>query len=448
MSDVIQKYKERALSSLFIKDVALLQASTLAITALSVASSVILARMLGPEQYGTYAIIFSFTALLASFADWSGANYVVTTFLSRAYVEKNRAQIESIIGYVVKMFLFVFLPLTVLAILVAPQLSTRFYHSSYIGVMTRLLLFENILGAVFGIFKVLLEASRKIKKLTILEVTEKLFFIIIPILFVIFHFGVTGYVWGVIIASTCMVAIGYYLYRVLTRRDPLFPPMRKVLANATEKNSREYVLFGFNASLDKTLSNISATLPIAFLAAVASRSEVGFYKLALSYISLSTLLLKPAARLLNSQLPKSLSFGIGNLKRDFYRATYFSAGFAIIAVVPFILLAKPLVYIFYGERFAPVVALVPALMIFAVISAVSTGIGALFRTIQKVRVAVIINILNFCIAMPISYVIIMQYGVWGMVWSSIGDSLVIAIVCHIYFRNYFSFMAKNTAQAN
>ncbi len=448
MARTVKEYIERAKRSFFFKDVALLQFSTIAITGLSFISSVILARILGPEKYGVYAIIFSFTALLGSFADWSGANYVVTTFLSRAYVEKNREQIENIVGYVAKMFIFVFLPLTALAIVIAPYLSTNLYHSSYIGIMTRLLLFENILGAVFGILKVMLEATRKIKKLTVLEIIEKIFFIVIPILFVLLSYGITGYVWGTIVASVIMCCIGYVLYRKLMRGDQLFPSMRTVYSRSIERSSGHYIAFGFNASLDKTLSNISSTLPVVFLAAAVTHSEVGFYKLALSYTSLSILLLKPVARLLNSQLPKSLSYGISFLKRDFYRATIISTALACLAVLPFIILAGPLVSIFYGAAFAPVVQLVPALMLYAIIAAVSTGIGALFRTIQKVRVAVIINIVNFCVSTPIIYFIIMQYGVGGMIWSSIADSLAIAIVCHIYFMKYFDSVIKQPMNAS
>jgi len=105
---MISKFKD-FIKILFIQDIDILEIGKFFSIFLSIASSVILARLLHPELYGIYGLIFAFIWLFGIFISW-GVNFASLILLSENYTNKDKQEIKNILTYFVKItFLAIFI---------------------------------------------------------------------------------------------------------------------------------------------------------------------------------------------------------------------------------------------------------------------------------------------------------------------------------------------------
>ena len=88
----------------FVRDVGVLQVGRAIFIIFNTASSIILARLLKPELYGIYGLVFAFVGLIGIFLAWGG-DYASLTLLPQAYAKKDRTEIKNILAYYVKISL-------------------------------------------------------------------------------------------------------------------------------------------------------------------------------------------------------------------------------------------------------------------------------------------------------------------------------------------------------
>ncbi len=89
----------------------------------------------------------------------------------------------------------------VLSIVLAPLLTDLIYNNSRIGSWARIVLLASFLTIIYSLLVIVLQSTRKIKELTILEVFNKFTYTLFPIIFVLLGFGLSGIVWGHFISA-------------------------------------------------------------------------------------------------------------------------------------------------------------------------------------------------------------------------------------------------------
>lgn len=431
LKDKINKFKEKN----FVKDVATLQVGSIFSKGLSFIASIIFARMLGASQYGIYSLIFSFTALISVFMDW-GVGYAALTIFAQAYTEKDRPQIVNVLTYFLKFSLIIYFTIGLLSIIFSPKISYFLYHNYKIGELSRLILLSMIIGMFFSLFTITLQVLRKIKYLTILENINKFFYALIPATLVLFGLGVAGIVWGNLIAALIFLIFSIISYSYLASKDELLPSFKELFLNFRKIKMGYYIKFGFLIAIDKNIASFYTLLPITFLGMFVLPREVAFFKIAFSYITLSSILLSPISRLLMVQLPKSRSYGLDIFKRDFLKVSLYSGMISVLLVIPFIILGPFLVNLFYGQEFRPVIPLIYYLSIYSALLGFGVGVGPIFRTLNKMRVVVKVNILMTLIGIPLVFYLIRKFQLIGAVlavdfWGT-GAMLILLIYMFRY----------------
>jgi len=431
---MIKKIKSLSQSN-FVKDTAILQVGTIFSTGLSFLASVIFARVLGPEKYGQYALIFSLTGLFGIFMNW-GADYATITLLAEAWAKRDKEEIKNIIIFFIKFSLIATLTVGLLALIFSPLLAQHLYHNEQIGHWARVVILTICFQFIFSLLTIILQAARKIKHLTILENINKTAGIVIPTIFVLIGLGLYGIVWGNLLAVLFFVFLSFYIYHVLLKRTELLPSFKIILYGLKNISTKKYIKFGLTIAFDKNLANLSAALPMIFLGMTVSPTQISYFKIAFAYIGLSLILLKPISRLLMVQLPKSKVMGYSILKEHFFKTTIYSFLIVLIIIIPMLILAKFLVLLVYGANYLPCVKLIYWLWPYALISSLTVGIGTFYRTINKVKMAVVVNFLNLIIGTPIFYWLIKNYGLTGMIISvtlCLGIPVLI-ILCYISYQ--------------
>jgi len=143
-------------------------------------------------------------------------------------------------------------------------------------------------------------------------------------------------------------------------------------------------------ALDKNIGRLIALLPVLILGYLTSPAEIGYFKIALGYITIPTLVLGPISRLLMVQLPKSKSYGLDILKRHFFKTTLYSGAIATLMLIPFVVLAPFLINLFYGREYSPSIQLVYYLAIMTILSGLGVGISSFYRTVNRMKTSIAI----------------------------------------------------------
>lgn len=440
----IIKNKIKSLSRInFIKDTAILQVSTILNSGLSILTSIILARLLLPDLYGQYSLIFALVGLVGMFMD-IGVGYGTTTLLAEAYHEKNRQKIKNIITYFIQTTFLISLVIGGLAIIFTPRLADILYHNQKIGQLARLIILALIVGNFFNLLDIILQVIRKIKSLALLENFNKLAYFVFPVTLVLLHLSLVGVVFGHFLAATLFFFISLFIYRTLARRVELLPSLREIFGNFFQFKTGYYLKFGILIAVDKNLSKLYTLIPLTLLGMFAATKDVGFFKIAYSYMSIPLVILGPVSRLLMVQLPKDRVNDIARLNYNFRKVTLYTGLLAALLVVPFIVLAPFLVKLFYGASYRPVTGLTTILALYTIANGFAVGVSPIFRTLHKMKLGIKLHCLILFFTTPVVYYLIKNYKALGAVWATI----IFNIVPIIVFLVVINFILKKENKAN
>jgi len=356
---------------------------------LSVIGSIALARLLQPELYGIYGLVFAFVGLVGIFTDWGGS-YASLTLLAEAYAQKDKEAIKNILTYFVKITLLAIGILGILSIVFAPFLTDLIYQNSQVGQWARIILVAVFIGIFYNLLVIVLQSLRKIKKLTILESINKVAYLVFPVGLLWAGFGLAGVIWGHFISSFIFLILSFLIYSSLAQKKEYLPSFKEIFSNFGKIKINKYFKFGFLIALDKNIGRLIALLPVLILGYLTSPAEIGYFKIALGYITIPTLVLGPISRLLMVQLPKSKSYGLDILKRHFFKTTLYSGAIATLMLIPFVVLAPFLINLFYGREYSPSIQLVYYLAIMTILSGLGVGISSFYRTVNRMKTSIAI----------------------------------------------------------
>ncbi|MBU2472873.1 MAG: oligosaccharide flippase family protein [Patescibacteria group bacterium] len=427
----------------FVQDVGILQVGKFLSIFLGAIGSIILARLLKPELYGTYGLIFAFVGLVGIFMNWGGM-YAGLTLLADAYTRKDKQEIKNALTYFLKITILATCIIGVLSFILAPFLTERLYDSSQIGQWARIILLGVFLSIIYSLLIIVLQVVRKIKQLTILESFEKIIHSLLPVLFAFIGWGLVGIVWGHFISAFIFLILSIFIYSSLVKKDELFPSLREIFLNFRKIKLSKYFNFGFSIAFDKNLGRLVSILPVIFLGIFASTQEVGYFKIAFSYIAISSLILEPISRLLAVQLPKSNANNLQTLKDHFKKTTVYSGVISALLIIPFTILAPYLVKFFYGVEYIPSIELVYWLSPMMLVSGLGVGISAFYRTVNKMKTSIIINTSHVILMILLVFILIRIYSSTIAVILSLVISVILSLIAHLLvIKNIFKYASKN-----
>ena len=427
----------------FVQDVSILEIGKFFSILFGIASSVILARLLHPELYGVYGLIFAFVGLVGTFMSWGG-DFASLTLLSEAYAKKDKQEVKNILTYFVKVTLLAICIIGILSIFLAPFLTDLLYNNSQIGNWAKIVLLAGFLTIAYSLLIIILQATRKIKELTVLEIFNKFTYTLFPIIFVLLGFGLTGIVWGHFISAFIFLVLAIFLYYFLIKKDDLLPNLSQIFSNFRKIEFKKYFNFGFLIAVDKNLGRLASLLPVIFLGIFASMQDVSYFKIALGYILIPSMILEPISRLLTVQLPKSKSYNSQILKEHFYKTALYSGLISILLAIPFVVLAPYLIKLFYGMEYIPSIQLVYYLSVLIIFSGFGVGLGAFYRTVNRMKISITINICYTISVILLIFILIKFYNPLIAIVSSLVICAILSLLFHFYIiRKIFKKYEKN-----
>ena len=403
-------------------------------TVISAIGTIIIARLLGPDNYGLYAIALTAPSLISTFRDW-GINTAMVKYSAQYNSENNAAKIRSIFVSGVLFEIVLGLSLSILSFVLSPFLAMTFNRPA-IAPLIQIASFFILAGALVNAATAAFTGLEKMHLYSftlIIQSIAKTVLIVALVLLGLGTFGaVTGYTVGSLFAGLTGVLLIWTMYKSLPK-----PTKSKLEIMATIKTMFKY---GLPLSIGTILTGFLTQFYSYILAIyVINNAIIGNYNVALNFVVLIaffatpiTTMLFPAFSKLNSRKDKEL------LKNVFQ----YSVKYAALVVVPVtamvIALAQPAIGTIFGDKYvqAPLfLALLSVNYLYSAFGSLSAGnlITGQGYTTFSLKLAILTAVIGF----PLSFVLISQFGVIGLIVTTLMDGLPSVFISLYFIKKHF-----------
>ena len=342
------------LRSKLFADVVYLHFGELFKRALPVVGSVVLARALGPADYGAYALIVSLGALLPMIVDF-GTRKVIVTRLPGIDGEHSREETAELLAAAGKIRLLAGLMVLAAAPLL-PSLAGWLYSRAELGSLAVALCLASVFAGPLHLAAAVLEARGEMKTVAALEALWESLRLVSLFALVLAGVSLRGLVLGLAVVTALQSMIGVLAYRRYSARPAArLPGLIEVARSFPTARIEPYLRLGLGIAAGKKLEQITRIVLTLMVGAFATVSEVGFFRVATALASVPLAVLSPVSRALFVRLTRLWATRRPVYARYLKQATL-AAGLGFLPLVAgFALVLPPLIATLYGEAFLPAV---------------------------------------------------------------------------------------------
>ncbi len=365
-------------------------------------ASVILARLLFPSDFGVMGavtVILNFTKRMSSF----GFNLVLV----------QKKEINDDHKDAVFYFNLLLESLLALIIIALAAYLADFFHNQAVEKILYVMSIIFILDALGSVPKALLQRKMKFKQFGIVQLTNTVTGMIIPIGLAFLGFGVWSLVWGKILGSIFGVIIVFYYARWFPRLSFKFRALKEMFS------------FGFWVYANNLINYTQNNIDYFLIARLLGINALGYYERAFNLMNLPRLQI---ARIINSVLFSAYSKIqeqnekiIRTLKR-----VQTSIAFVGYPIMIWLFFAAPsFITVLYGPKWTPTIA---PLQIMCISGLINTLTMTFFPVILAKGLVAQRTVLQGTYLVILSVLIVastkLGFGIVGVAWSVVIGSII------------------------
>ncbi len=375
-----------------------MQTGQMVIMALQFVLSIVVARTLGVQQAGLYAITLTIVGTLGLITDM-GQNYSLLTLLPESYGKNDKKAVEDALAYFAQIAIWWVLPIVTALCVFTPKILTMFYPGHDIGLWVRLGLLTLLLLPIHDFVTLTLQGTRHIKALTITEIVFGLFEFLAPVAFLfLWEFSVTALMVGRLTSTILKVSVSLLLWRMFLTKEALLPRARAVARSALKNFHFSGLKLGLWISFDRQFGKFIVQTPIYILGILGSASLVGQYKYLMSYVGISSTLVGSIGRLMTSVLPMIYTKNIKKFNASFWKGNIASMLLTYATLIPLLILGNRGITFLYGPEFA-----VPSVVFWILIplglNGLTVGFGSYYRIHRALHLMIWLQLMSTAVGL-------------------------------------------------
>jgi O-antigen/teichoic acid export membrane protein len=377
-------------------------------------TSLVLLRMLGPEQVGLYALSVAMVATVA-LLDITGTSRMVLVEVARASGGTTRGQVEAALARFVRVTAQIRAPIVLVFFLLAPRIAALAYGRADAGEWARWLSLPLVADIPFDMFVLVLQGRSRMRRLVWTETARSFATASVTLAVLFAGWKLPGVV--VVQAGASIVAALWAIraYGTTASTDVDLPPWRDLLECARGVRLAQGFSLGFAMALEKNLSNLGTQLPMLFVGVIRPEAA-GYFSAALKTMSLPYPLVTAFARYLDVLLPARAADGASSLRRAFLRTSSLAGGAWVLVTVTMTLLAPVLLIRLAGTAYAPSIPVIYPLALHSLATGAGVGIGAALRGMDKPGYGALLQAMSVVLVAPFGWMLIGQHGAVGAAW--------------------------------
>jgi O-antigen/teichoic acid export membrane protein len=392
-------------------------------TGLATVTTIILARLLGPDGLGLYALVLLIPNFIALFIGF-GVDVAVTRF---AALNLSRGDSEAAKRMAVNAIFFIFLTgviLTIASFAIGTYLSLPILHRTGLSSLVQLASFFVLTTTLFQLGNALFMGWSSMGFVSVTTVIQSAVRLAVAPVLLLIGLGVYGAVLAHVISYLFSGLIGIMLfYTLFLRRFP-------AVLGSFVRDVRMLVAYALPIYAGAIVSGVSQNYITIILAAIASNAIVGYYQAALWLVIpigltstvISVALLPGFARLQGVQADTSLAFRY---------ATKYVAYLTAPIVMLVVAVAGPLTIGILGDSYAPAVPYLRLLALSSLPIIIGLTVTPPFLNgIGKTRITFLLNGLSALTTVAFASLLSLVLGLatYGLVYALIFSNLVTAII--------------------
>ena len=389
-------------------------------TVISAVGTIVIARLLGPDNMGLYAIALAAPNLISTFRDW-GVNTAMIKYSAEYNSENNIAKIRSVFVSGLAFEIIVGLALSLLS-LVLSQFLANFYGRPAIVQLIQIASFFILTGALVNTATSAFTGMEKMHLNSIMLIVQSIIKTIVIIGLVALGLGtlgaVIGFSVGVLFAGVIGVLLMFTMYRSLPK------PTNGVLE--LTKTIKTMLKYGLPLSIGAILSGF-LTQFYGFIMAffVTDNALIGNYSVAVNFVVLITFFATPVTTMLFPAFSKlDAQKDRETLKNVFQYSVKYAALIVLPVTIMVMALAQPAIGTIFEDKYvqAPLyLGLLSVIYLFTALGSLSSG--NLINGQGYTKYNLKLTLLTVAIGFPLSFVLISQFGIIGLIVTTTVVSL-------------------------
>ncbi|MGD0450520.1 MAG: oligosaccharide flippase family protein [Candidatus Bathyarchaeia archaeon] len=389
-------------------------------TLISAVGTIIIAGLLGADNYGLYAVALAAPNLIANFRDW-GINTAIIKYSAQYNSENNVAKIRSVFVSGLLFEIVLGLLLSLFSFTLSGFLATIFNRPA-ITALIQIASFFILIGGLINAATAAFTGMETMHLNSIMLIVQSIVKTALIVTLVLFGLGTLGAVTGFTYASLIAGLTGIFLMFTIYKSFPK-PTSSKIEIIATTKTMFKY---GLPISIGGILTGFLVQFYSWIMAIyVSNNAIIGNYTVALNFVVLITFFSLPVTTML---FPAFSKLDAQKDQALFKNVFQYSVKYASVIVVPITTMVMALAQPGIGTIFANRYVDAPLFLVLSSITYLYTALGSLSAgnlingqgyTTFNLKMSVLTAAIGF----PLSFILISKFGVIGLIVTSLVVSL-------------------------
>ncbi len=390
--------------------------------------TVILARLLIPEDFGLVALGFTVVNFFDIFRDMGIGAALIH---EKEDVDKSANTAFFLFPLIAAGFFFI-------SYFIAP-FAADFYHEPQINSIIRSLSFIFIISSFGTLPNILLDKNLEFNKKVIPQILSKVGYGITAVWMAFSGFGVWSLVYGRLISELLNVLI------VWSAVD--WHPAYKY----DKKMAFELINYGKQVVGGNMLVFIITIVDLTFIGRILGPEDLGFYSIALVVANIFTTQISQLMNRVMFPVYSTIQGDKKKLNKAFVRSISYVGLLSIPSSLAIFLISRDFITVVYGPKWLPAVAALQVLCFYGLNRSLLGTSGNLYMATGKPEIKTKLNLLQLVLMAALMYPLIVSYGILGAAIAATLPSVLVLILtlkeAGKIIGESFSYIARNFVPA-
>ena len=390
-------------------------------TVIMAIGTIILARLMTPEEYGLYsiALIPSYMAIL--FRDW-GVNSAITKYTASLRAENKEEHAYEIVVagtlFEIATGLILSIILVFLSNFIAPTIFQRPESSSLIAIASITIFAGALLTAAQSSFV----GFERMEMYSLANICQAIVKTITSPLLVLIGYSALGATLGYTTSFLASAAIGLaILYLTIIRRLKAKNHEKASITTTIKKMLR----FGFPLSISSIIGGFLVQFYAFLMAIYCTDAMIGNYQAATQFATILTFFTIPISTVLFPVFSKINPNNESELLQTVFSSSVkYTAILLVPATTAMMVLSKPMISALFGEKwtYAPFFLTLYVINNFYVIFG-ALILGSLLAGLGETKIQMKLSLITLTFGMPLAFLLIPSMGIVGLILTSIAAGI-------------------------
>jgi O-antigen/teichoic acid export membrane protein len=404
-------------------------------TVISAVGTIIIAMLLGEENYGLYAIALTAPTMIVLFRDW-GINYAIIRYTAQNNAENKTANIRSIFMSGLLFEIAVGIVLSLFGFLLSGFLATNILNRPLVVPLIQIASITVITSALVSTATAAFTGVEKMHFNSIMLVSQSIIKTVVIITLVLVGLGtygaITGFTVGTLLAGVIGIMLMFTIYKGLPKPDG----GKLEIGN----NIKTLLKYGIPLSIGAILGGfLLQYYNLLLYIYVPDNALIGNFAIAQNFVVLITFFAVPVTTMLFPAFSKLDHHKDHETLKNVFQTSVKYASVLVVPVAAMVMvLARPAISTLFGNRYgeAPLfLALLSITYLYTIMGQLS--IGSLINGQGQTTFNLIVAIITAAIGFPLGFILISSYGVIGLIATTLTSSVPGIVISLLFIKKRY-----------